>query len=224
MNRTTILCATLAGVAAAHIQPGSLNINRGTVWNAGQKVTISWAASIDHSKSPYTLWFSPDSGKTWNTVKTGIPGMSGNAAVTYEWTVPAQATKGGMIRVFQTFGGTVATNPSNPGDYTLFSPLFEIKSTTSVTPRIPGEGAQASLRLLGSRLVARFEALGSEHATLDVVGLDGSVRLSTTLPAPRAGENVVEVPLSGMELRSPAVARLRLDGHVVVQRILRPLD
>lgn len=222
MNRTTILCVALAGIASAHIKPGSLSIVRGTVYNAGQKVAISWAASIDHNKSPYTLWFSPDSGKTWNTVKTGIPGMSGSAAVTYEWTVPAQATKGGMIRVFQTFGGTVATSPSNPGDYTLFSPLFEIKASTSVAPRGAND-SRASLRLLGTRLVARFDAIGNERATLELVGLDGTVRHTTDLPALRAGANVAEVQLPRGDLRSPAIVLLRLDGRTAVRTFVAPL-
>ena len=144
MKRLAALCLALTATAFAHIKPGSLSIKSGTTYTQGQKVSISWSASIDHDKSSYNIWYSPDAGKNWTSLKTGIPGAANNILVTYEWAVPSQPTTTGMIRVFQTFGGTVATNPASPGDYTLFSPAFTIAAASAIAPmeRNPSRLAQ----------------------------------------------------------------------------------
>jgi len=207
------ICLALAVAALAHIQPGSLSVKSGTVYTVGQNVTLSWSASIDHNKSSYNLWYSIDSGKTWITIKTGIPGQAAGVLVNYTWIVPNQTTSKGMIRVFQTFGGTVATSPSSPGDYTLFSPVFQIKATSALA--IPVASSAASLRVLGHRVVVRFTASGGELVSLDVVGLDGSVEKAVPLSVARAGENRLELTVSELEIRGRGIVRLRVDGRVV---------
>lgn len=213
MVRWMAICLAVVVAASAHIKPGSLSIKSGTTYKPGQKVSLSWSASIDHNKSNYNLWYSPDSGKSWTSIKTGIPGAVSNVLVTYEWTVPTQPTTKGMIRVFQTFGGNVASSASNPGDYTLFSPPFQISTSTGVTPSTRGP---ASLRQQGDHLFVHIPTPG--HATLEAIGLDGS-RLRTLHLS--SGETT-EVRISLKELggKGRYVVRLRLDTKVVAQELV----
>jgi hypothetical protein len=218
MNRTMSICLALAMAASAHIQKGSLSVKSGTVYTVGQIVTISWSAEIDHNKSNYNLWFSSDSGKTWTSVKTGIPGQASGVLVNYSWTVPDKPTTKGMIRVFQTFGGTVATSPSNPGDYTLFSPVFQIKATSAVAA--PHASSATSLRVVGDRVAVRFSASSSRTASVEVLDLDGSRLGSRMLSSVGSGADEVMLPLRELGVRGRAVVRLRLDGRVVAQEMV----
>lgn len=218
MNRIAVGCLVIAGLSWGHIKPGSFSVKSGTVYTAGQIVTLSWAASIDHNKSNYNLWFSPDSGKTWTTVKSGIPGQAADVLVNYSWTVPAQPTAKGMLRVFQVFGGTVATNPSNPGDYTLFSPVFEIKATSAVAPN-PAHPFR--MRIQGDHLQVRLDASGSS-AVLDILNLDGSLERTLSLAAARAGDEPIDLRLSELGVRHRSILRLRVDGRVVEQAVVGP--
>lgn len=218
MKQSIVLALALAVAASAHIKAGSLSVKSGTTYTAGQKVSLSWSASIDHGTG-YNLWYSPDSGRNWTSVKTGIRGAAANVPVTYEWTVPDQPTTKGMIRVFQTFGGTVATNPSNPGDYTLFSPAFKIVAATSVVPAAHGT---AVLRQQGAYLDIRVPAAG--QASLEVFGLDGGRHRSLELAARRTETVDVRLSLKELGIAGRSVVRLRLDGDVVAQELVGRLD
>ena len=224
MNKPMAFCLVLATADFAHIKPGSLSVKSGTVYTAGQKTTLSWTANIDHNKSNYNLWYSSDSGKTWTTVATGIPGQAAGVLVNYTWTVPGKPTNTGMLRVFQIFGGTVASDPSNPGDYTLFSPVFKITATTSVAAPTtdPARTSWASLHLLRDRLDLRFEARDGGSATLEVLEMDGSLR-TLGLQGVRTGANHLELPLRDLGIRGRSIVRLRLDGVVVAQEAIAPL-
>ena len=215
MNRTMSICLALAVAASAHIQQGSLSVKSGTTYTVGETVDLSWSAAIDHNKSSYNLWYSTDSGKTWITIKMGIAGQAAGVLVNYSWTVPNTTTTKGMIRVFQTFGGTVATSPSNAGDYTLFSPIFQIKATSALAPS-PASSA-ASLHALGDRLSVRFSAKAGQVVSLEVVGVDGSIGKSVTLSSTVAGANEVALPLRELGIRGRAIVRLRVGGRVVAQ-------
>ena len=221
MNNPMAFCLVLAVAAFAHIKSGSFSVKSGTVYTEGQSVTLSWTASIDHNKSNYNLWYSSDSGKTWTTVKMGIPGQTAGVLVTYAWTVPSQPTNTGMLRVFQVFGGTVATDPANPGDYTLFSPVFKIAATSAIAaPTALSLQASASLRPLGDRLDVRFSARDGRSASLEVLGMDGSLRKTLDLASIRTGANRIELPLAELGVRGQAIVRLRLDGDVVAEKIV----
>jgi hypothetical protein len=210
IRNVALLLASLGSFAGAHIKVGSLDVASGTTWTPGQKVTLSWAASIDHGKSPYDLWYSVDGGATWTTIQMGIPGQAADVPVTWDWTVPDKPTTRGMIRVFQTFGGTVASSPSNPGDYTLFSPLFTIQATTAVEPA--AAGSRAMLHQLGDALRIGLPA-GSASAALEIVRLDGTRPVRIPLDAGAAQGDVV-LPLRGPAFRAPFLARLVVDGRV----------
>jgi len=223
LNKVLALCLSLSVAVFAHIKPGSLSVKSGTVWTSGQVVSLSWSASIDHNKSSYTLWYSPDSGKTWNTVKTGIPGQAAGVAVVYSWTVPTEPTTKGMIRVFQVFGGTVATNPSNPGDYTLFSPVFTIKAATGVAHKASPVPERAAVRVVGKDLVVGFAGLPEGRATLEILDLAGAVRGrfdlgSVTGASPNATVRAIALGRSG-----PSIARLLIEGVPVARTLVAPL-
>lgn len=223
MNRVTLACLLIASGAFAHIKPGSFSVASGTVYTVGQNVTLSWSASIDHNMSAYNLWYSTDSGKSWTTVKSGIPGKASNVLVTYQWTVPTQPTKKGMLRVFQVFGGTVATSPSNPGDYTLFSPVFEIKATSSVRERASSDAAP-SLRWRGGRLEIQLDPLDRRSANLEVLGLDGSGLGSFDLVGRGDGSGIVSIGRSQLGVRDRStILVLRIDGRPVAREIVAPV-
>jgi len=149
-------------------------------------------------------------------VKTGIPGQVSNVAVTHEWTVPATATTTGMLRVFQTFGGNVATNPSNPGDYTLFSPLFTISATTGVRDA-RAKGA-SPLRVHDDGIEIRFDRIStSGAATLDVVGVDGSLRRTITLGTVDSRTPAARWTAKELGGTGAVLLRLRIEGVTVAQ-------
>lgn len=214
------LCLLVATASFAHIKPGSLSVKSGTIWKAGQKVSLSWSASIDHNKSAYTVWYSPDAGKTWSSVKSGIPGQANGVAVVYEWTVPATPTTTGMIRVFQAFGGTVASNPSNPGDYTLFSPVFKIEAATGVARPSPSEASRSAIQFGGDNLEIRFGGLRSGNATLDVLELDGSLRRTLVLGHVDANSSSARVISADLGRTGPKIVCLRVDGIVVERKLV----
>jgi len=222
MNKVSLLCLVVAAAAWAHIKPGSFSVQNGMVYTPGQIVTLAWTASIDHNMSNYDLWYSADSGKTWTTVKSGIPGKAANVLVTYAWTVPSQPTTKGMLRVFQVFGGTVATNPSSPGDYTLFSPVFEIKSTSAVSGPAHSVGMDA-LRLRGDRVEIRIAATQAGAASLEILNLDGSIERSLDLPTVRAGDYRFELGLSQLGSRKrSSILLLRVDGKIAAEAVFAP--
>jgi len=219
MNRIAAYCLVIACASWGHIQSGSFSVKSGTVYTPGQNVTLSWSASIDHNKSNYNLWFSSDSGKTWTTVKSGIPGQAAGVLVNYSWTVPSQPTTKGMLRVFQVFGGTVASSPSSPGDYTLFSPVFEIKATSSVASTL---SVPALLQLHGDRLEVRLVAEG-RAAFLDVLNLDGSLERSWTLARSGSGAQSIDLRLSELGIRHRSILCLRVDGRVIARQVVGPV-
>lgn len=220
MGNVLAIGLLLATTTFAHIQPGSLSVKSGTVWKAGQKVSLSWSASISHNNSPYTLWYSPDAGKTWTTVKTGIPGKASAVAVVYEWTVPSAPTTTGMIRVFQTFGGTVATSPSNPGDYTLFSPVFTIEAATRVSRTSTFADGRSAIDVGGEVLEVRLGDLRAGAASLDVLELDGSFHRSVPLGTAGANSSNARIPVADLGRTGPKLLRLRIDGSVIEQKLI----
>lgn len=219
MKHLAAISLALAVSASAHIKAGSLNVKSGTSWTVGQKVSLSWSASIDHNKSSYNLWYSVDSGKNWTSIKTGIPGAASNVAVTYEWTVPNQPTTKGIVRVFQTFGGTVSSNLSKPGDYTLFSPPFQIVPASAVAP---SAAPIASLRQTGDRLEIGLPS--ARTARLEVLGLDGSLLRTIDLGAAAAGNGEASLPLAELGRDGVSVLRLVCDGVVAAQQLVGSPD
>lgn len=222
MSNALALSLLLATTLFAHIKPGSLSVKSGTTWTAGQKVSLSWSASIDHNKSAYTVWYSPDAGKTWSTVKTGIPGQAAGVAVVYEWTVPTTPTTTGMIRVFQAFGGTVATSPSNPGDYTLFSPVFKIEAATGVSRTTTSAAGGSAIAVGGDVLEIRFGGLRAGAAFLDVLELDGSLHRTVQLGSVGANSSNSRIALADLGRAGPKILRLRIDGIVIEQKLIAP--
>lgn len=222
MGNVLAIGLLLATTTFAHIQPGSLSVKSGTVWKAGQKVSLSWSASISHNNSTYTLWYSPDAGKTWTTVKTGIPGKASAVAVVYEWTVPSSPTTTGMIRVFQAFGGTVATSPSTPGDYTLFSPVFTIEAATGVSRTTTFAERRSAFEVGGDMLEIHFGGLRSGAASLEILEPNGSFHRTLQLGTVSANSSNASIALADLGQAGPKILRLRIDGIVIEQRFIAP--
>ncbi|MBK9577726.1 MAG: hypothetical protein IPO40_11645 [Fibrobacteres bacterium] len=169
-------CLILASSGFAHVESGSLSIKSGTTYSVGQKVSISWAASVDHNKSPYTVSYSIDAGKTWTSIKSNVPGQATGVRVLFEWTVPSQITRTGMIRVFQTAGGTPATDPAKTDGYTLFSPVFEVQAVSAVAQKLLSGPPRTSIRFGGNLLDLRIEGTSRTPAIPETLHLDGSRR------------------------------------------------
>lgn len=189
-------------------------------YTAGQKVTLSWSASIDHNKSTYTLWYSPDAGANWSTVKSKIPGQASNVAVNHEWTVPSQPTTRGMIRVFQDFGGTVATNPSSPGDYTLFSTQFEIKSVSGRQAPTAVRERSSWIRSDGHRISLGILDQMEKSASLEIRSLDGSLLEARDLGQILSSSAFLEIPRDARAWHGQVVVQVRIAGRPLVQALV----
>ena len=66
----------------------------GEAWKAGSTHAITWSATDNVAVSSVDLAWSGDGGATWNPIATAIANSG-----SYSWSVPAQATTTGLVRV-----------------------------------------------------------------------------------------------------------------------------
>jgi beta-lactamase superfamily II metal-dependent hydrolase len=71
-----------------------LSPNGGEVLKAGSSQSVTWSASDNVAVTTVDLDWSADGGATWSAIATGIANTG-----SYAWTVPAQATTAGRVRV-----------------------------------------------------------------------------------------------------------------------------
>ncbi len=84
---------------AAHLE-GHVDLTApegGESYQAGDTVLITWIELIRHNTLGWDLFFSPDGGSTWDTLKLGLP----VEILSYEWVVPEIPTMSGKIRIVQ---------------------------------------------------------------------------------------------------------------------------
>lgn len=87
-----------ANISYAHVQldyPAG-----GEHFFTGQKIEIKWTLQIPHDQRDWDLFFSADSGVTWQTIKSDIPVEQ----LSYEWIVPDMITEHARIRIVQDNG------------------------------------------------------------------------------------------------------------------------
>jgi len=95
------VCIAIFVLSVLWINSSSAHVNLlapvgGESFVSDEIVIISWDVEIVHEPLGFDVFFSPDSGETWQKV------ISLDVdAVDYEWTVPTIDTEQGMIRIFQ---------------------------------------------------------------------------------------------------------------------------
>jgi hypothetical protein len=69
----------------------------GETFQAGEIIAIQWQVVINHGPANWDLYFSEDGGSTWQPIVTDLA----NSVLEYNWTVPAEATNSGQVKVTQ---------------------------------------------------------------------------------------------------------------------------
>ena len=105
--------------STAHVD--LLDPKGGETFVPGENFTISWEVRVEHETISFDLYFSPDSGETWQELAS-LPVDQ----FEYQWTVPDIETEQAQIRIVQ-------DNVDNVGsDYTAISSNFRISVVTAV--------------------------------------------------------------------------------------------
>lgn len=112
-----LLIGSLCSMAHAHV--GINYPNGGETFQVGTYLDIQWYPSIDHGPCTWEIYFSADSGHTWNTIAVDIAKEIQN----YNWLLPDSVlTYYGQIRVVQ--------NNLSGQDYSAVSGPFSIALAT----------------------------------------------------------------------------------------------
>ena len=90
-----MLLTALASSAAGHVT--MIYPTGSEVFGPGQSIEIEWRLDVSHNQQNWDLYFSPDSGNTWEIIQLDIS----TGEMTYAWTVPDVETQTAMIQIVQ---------------------------------------------------------------------------------------------------------------------------
>jgi photosystem II stability/assembly factor-like uncharacterized protein len=145
--------ATNAGVFSI-IQPSMQIIqpNNGSVFSENDNLTINWTVINGNLSSYINLWFSADSGITWQAINSMPIANSGS----FNWVIPAQFTSQGKIKITDAFNPNLAFESSG---------VFSIQpGSPSLGISIPSTGTEL---LAQSTVIINWQSSGISDATLD---------------------------------------------------------
>lgn len=206
-SRLAAAIALLAALCSAHVT--LTNPTGGESLDGGSQLTIAWDAD-DHN-CVYNLYFSPDSGQTWSVIVLSLA----QTTRSYPWTVPAQATAKGMVRVLQ--DNVTGTDLDDK------SPVFTVRTVSDVRDAVrdagPGDG-RVGLRLRGRDLEVTLGLPRSERVA--VLAFDAGGRRLADLWDERlaAGSHRLRLPEAGLPASGPLIFQVRVGDRVSVFRRL----
>lgn len=143
----------------------------GGSFDPGTNVTIEWEVVIPHETQNWDLYFSPDGGATWEPIQLDLPVESLN----YAWTVPAQATTMGMVRVVQDNVGL---------DYSDESGLFTITGSVGLDEQESTPGYAVYPNPAIDRIIISSENSLQGTATVNLQSLEGRAMKTTEISDP----------------------------------------
>lgn len=128
---------------APHVELQTRLENR--VFSVGDTISVVWSADATQIQK-VVFQFSPDDGKTWETISPAIPVRSGSGSGgTYKWAIPADlngvnvATESGKIKVM---------NPDGAKEMAISEGSFKIKTTGIRLLPANGSTQSGGLRLV----------------------------------------------------------------------------
>jgi len=139
----------------------------GESFNPGSDVAIQWRRDQEHNQRGWNLYYSPDGGQTWQTIRLNIP----EGQFTYDWTVPktSQSTTNGRIRVVMDNVGMNYEDESF--DFTIQAVVTDIEDAIST----PERSAQITNypNPFSSQTVIEYSIGRTGHVSLEVFDLLG---------------------------------------------------
>ena len=105
----------LAGPIFAHVQLDYPSGGESFVF--GQTVNVRWHIQIAHDQENWDLYFSPDSGNSWQVIQLNLD----PSQLDYQWTMPQIATEYAQIRIDMDNTTTDYSDRSN--NFTIRDPL-----------------------------------------------------------------------------------------------------
>ncbi|MDB5051245.1 MAG: hypothetical protein JWO30_4316 [Fibrobacteres bacterium] len=174
-----IVTLSIASLAAAHLEQGSLSIHGGETFTVGQIVKVTLVQTVGHNNGKYDFYFSKNNGTAWTEIIGNFQGpKEDGATVTYNWTVPNSVTAQGMFRACQLAGGE-CTDPIyilKSGAFTVVAAGTGIGAVGTASATAPSMTYSPETRSLETS----FELSSAEKVTLQVFDARGQV-LATLL-------------------------------------------
>jgi len=139
----------------------------GEIFQSGQSIIIRWHIAIEHEQEDWDLYFSPDSGQTWEIIAENLP----PATMEYSWKLPEINTSQGVIRILM-------DNVEGMMDYEDITNGFTIEGEDKVTgiedERACTSGLLVKPNPFSDRTNIRFCIQKTTHVRLSVFDLRGS--------------------------------------------------
>jgi hypothetical protein len=195
-----IAALSMASLAAAQLQQGSLSIKGGESFKVGQIVPVTFIQTLGHTNGTFDFYYSKDNGTKWTEIIGNWQGpKEDGATITYQWTVPNAVTAQGQFRTCEMAGGE-CLDPT----YILKSGTFSIVSATGINQAGAASAAGPSLSFDAATrsLDASFTLGSAEKVTLQVFDAGGQVMATLLDGRQEAGAHHLSLFSNAMEAAS----------------------
>ena len=139
----------------------------GEVFIPGSEITIEWRRTIQHAQLNWDLYYSPDGGATWQTIRMDIA----ENEFTYTWTVPKTTAATMRARIRIVHDNTGMDYEDQTSDFTIEAIAVAVDRPGEV-PNRP-ELLSAFPNPFSSSAVIEFKTSGAEHVTLEIFDILG---------------------------------------------------
>ena len=202
-------CMLVAWPASAHVN--LLSPEGGETFGPGQTVVVQWEIFIPHDQMDWDLYYSTDNGDTWLPVALNLP----VAQLTYTWTVPAEPTALGRIRIVQDNGSFDYEDIS--GAFTIYVGPAAVEGGADgpATPALVG----ASPNPFAGRTTLTLDLPHQSPVTVEVFDVRGSRVAVLAEETLSAGEHLIVWSPGGLP-SGVYLCRLTTDAVVETRKLL----